>query len=168
MSLHGRRDVTTGMWTINLEYKSLQPATHPLQANNVYELTKKRVIVVYLHKAAFSPVPSTWIQAIEIGFFTSWPGLTADLVRKHLPKSGATVKGHQRQIGQNLRSTKPKPSSSIPTSNSVMTIDPPLGPVRANKLATFRIIELEGKLFSDQTGKFPITSSRGTKITIRT
>ena len=32
MSLHGRRDVTTGMWTINLEYKSLQPATtnHPL------------------------------------------------------------------------------------------------------------------------------------------
>jgi hypothetical protein len=34
----------------------------------------------------------TWIKAIEAGHFTTWPGLTADLVRKHLPKSIATTK----------------------------------------------------------------------------
>ena len=164
MSLHGHRDTTTGMWTVNLGYQSLQPQTtsNPLQANNVYELHKKRDIVTYLHKAAFSPVPSTWIQAIETGFYTTWPGLTADLVRKHLPKSEATVKGHLKQIRQNLRSTKRTPPPK-PNPNSVMTTGTPSEPVRANKLVTFKIIELEGKVFSDQTGRFPITSSRGNK-----
>ena len=61
--------------------------TTRLQANNVYEYKKKHDTVTYLHKAAFSPVKSTRIKAIKAGIFNTWPGLTSDLVMKHLKKS---------------------------------------------------------------------------------
>ena len=44
-----------------------------------------------------------------------------------------------------------------------MTTDPPSAPVRAKNLISFKTIELAGKVFTDQTGKFPITSSKGSK-----
>ena len=146
LSLYGQRDTTTGMWTVDISAKP-HPPTITSHCHNIYELNKKRDIVTYLHKAAFSPVPSTWIQAIETGFYTSWPGLTPDLVKKHLPKSPATVKGHLRQIRQNLRSTKPKPLTPTPNNDTVMTTEPPLAPVRAKNLISFKIIELGGEGF---------------------
>ena len=42
-----------------------------LQANNAYTQKILRDLVSYLHQAAFSPVPSTWIKAIYIGFFST-------------------------------------------------------------------------------------------------
>ena len=87
MSLNGSQDLSNGMWTISIAPQALPQEQIPTPvANNVYELNKKRDIVTYLHKAAFSPVPSTWIDAIDTGFFTTWPGLKADLVKKHLQK----------------------------------------------------------------------------------
>eukprot|EP00957_Ditylum_brightwellii_P191960 14613046-Ditylum_brightwellii.AAC.1 len=60
------------------------------------------------HAAAGSPVPSTWIDAINNGFFFTWPGLTAANVRKYLPKSKATSQGHLEQKRQNIAPTKRK------------------------------------------------------------
>jgi hypothetical protein len=60
----------------------------------------------FLHAIAFSPVPSTWIAAAQRGFFKLWPCLTAAAVRKHLPKSEATTKGHIDQTRKKLYSTK--------------------------------------------------------------
>jgi hypothetical protein len=54
-------------------------------------------LVQLFHLACFSPVIKTWTQAIDAGFFTTWPGLASALVRKHLPKSVATAKGHLQQ-----------------------------------------------------------------------
>jgi hypothetical protein len=51
---------------------------------------------------------STWINAFDAGFFTTFPDLTAGLIRKFLPHSEATVKGHLDQARANQRSTKPK------------------------------------------------------------
>ena len=48
-------------------------------------------LVRYLHAACFAPVPSTWTKAIRNNNFITWPGLTVDLVNKHLPTSMATV-----------------------------------------------------------------------------
>ena len=48
----------------------------------------------YLHASAFSSVKSTFIKAIKKGFLTSWPGLSANLIKKHLPDMEATVLGH--------------------------------------------------------------------------
>ena len=38
----------------------------------------------FLHGAMGSVVPSTWIKAIKNNQFTTWPGLTGKLVKKHL------------------------------------------------------------------------------------
>ena len=96
------------------------PAPDNFSAHSVHKMTAQKDLVQYLQHAAFPPVPSTWIAAIDNGFFATWPGLTADLVRKHLPKSMATAKGHLRQEQKNLRSTKQPPTSIIPET-TVMT-----------------------------------------------
>jgi len=62
----------------------------------------------FLHKTVFSPVLSTWFKVVNAGYFITWPGLTSDLIRKYLPKSMSTAKGHLRQLRQNISSTKPK------------------------------------------------------------
>ena len=67
------------------------------EANNVYNFTLKRDIVRYVYRATGSPVPATWIKSINNGNYATWPGLTSQLVRKHLPKSDYTTKGHTRQ-----------------------------------------------------------------------
>jgi len=114
-----------------------------------------------MHKTVFCPAPSTWIDVIEAGFYTSCPGLTADLVKK-IQKPSATVKGHLRQTQQNFQSAKTK-LVTPPTSNDpVMTSEPP-APVQAKNVISSKTVELRGKVFKDQTGQFPITSNRGSK-----
>jgi hypothetical protein len=101
------------MWTLSLSTTNTIRAGHDptviptSQANNLQAFPSKADLVQFLHGAAGYPVPSTWIQAIESGHYNTWPGLTAPLVRKHLPKSPATVKGHMQQQRQGIRSTKP-------------------------------------------------------------
>jgi hypothetical protein len=109
----------------------------------------------------FSPATSTWTDAIDAGFFTTWPGLTAALVRKHLPKSLATAKGHLKQDRTNVRSTQP---AGLPTPPANSPTTPAEGPPAFRTHTTFaKILPLSGTAYSDQTGQFPHTSSRGTK-----
>ena len=158
--LTGQRDPCTGLWHIPLQMSPTSPTPTPStdtpspSANNIHELRTKQNIVQYLHQAAGSPVPSTWIKAIDSGFFTTWPGLTSDLVKKHLPKSLATAKGHLRQERQGLRSTQPSP---------VPLAIPDPEPNTRTHVVFMKPIEITGKIYSDQTGRFPLTSSRGNK-----
>jgi hypothetical protein len=76
--------------------------------NSASEIIKVYNTIQYLHAAACSPVPSTFVREIKAGNFTTWPTLTPEHVDKYLEKSEATVKGHLNQPRQNVRSTKPK------------------------------------------------------------
>lgn len=60
-------------------------------------------LVAFLHKVTFSPVPSTWINAVDAGYFTTWAGLSCDIICKHFPKSMATTKGHLKSTSQHIR-----------------------------------------------------------------
>ena len=117
----------------------------------------KADLVQYLHRCAFSPVVHTWTKAIGAGFFATWPGLTSELVRKHLPKSLATAKGHLKQDRQNIRSTK----LSVATAPLVLPRQH-APPARSHQVFV-DTVELTGKVSTDQTGRFPVTSSRGSK-----
>jgi hypothetical protein len=101
------------------------PAQHPTYqhyANSAYEQKTKVQLIEFLHRACFSPTLSTWTQAIEKNFFATWPGLTAEAVRKYLPKSLATAKGHLKTSPKNLRSTsKLHPAISSTDAPTVMT-----------------------------------------------
>ena len=59
-------------------------------------MATKPDLAMYYHRAAFSPIPNTFISAINNGNFSTWPGLTAELISKHLPKSLATEKCHNK------------------------------------------------------------------------
>ena len=97
-TLTGTHNTENGLYYIDLQRTDpAQTAPLPQHApcsNNVHTLSTKSDIMQYLYRAAFSPVVSTWTNAITAGFFTTWPGLNSALVRKHLPKSLATAKGH--------------------------------------------------------------------------
>jgi hypothetical protein len=72
----------------------------------VYELPNLDQVVAWYHAAAGYPTKPTWIKAIEAGFYTTWPLLTAKAVRKHFPEATQTAKGHMRRIKSGVRSTK--------------------------------------------------------------
>ena len=105
--IHGWR-APPGLWHLPLtNHDNTGPQT-PTESHNAYTTTTKVERMQYLHAAAFSPVPATWIKAIQKGVFTSWTGLTAKAVAKHLPKAIATSKGHLDKTRNNIRSTQPK------------------------------------------------------------
>ena len=102
----GKR-MPNGLWSLPLTEPSvshpptLSPTVH--QANAILRTDKpKRELAVYLHAALGSPAPSTLLRAIRRGHLTTIPGLTVNLISKHLPKSIATTLGHQDQKANNV------------------------------------------------------------------
>eukprot|EP00957_Ditylum_brightwellii_P006274 476029-Ditylum_brightwellii.AAC.1 len=153
-NLNKEQDATTIPPAIN--YNPVTQKT-TFRCNNIYDIKIKKNIAQYLHASAFSPNPSTWMKAIQSGFFTTWPGLDKQLVRKHLEKSIATAKGHMKQQRKNVRSTKPKHSKNeenIPVMPPIKTLDE--SNTETNEHFC-KIIKAEdaGKAFCDLTGRYP-------------
>ena len=71
-------------------------------------MAMKPDLAIYYHRAVFCPVPSTLITETNNGNFSTWPGLTAELISRHLPKSLATAKGHAKLAQKSIMSTRPK------------------------------------------------------------
>ena len=96
-------------------------------------------------------------------FFTFWPSLSYDLVLKYLNKKQATILGHLQQPQKGLLSmqkeelqTKPKlepePNQFTSLEHSVST-----------NIVFLKTVDLTGKIYTDKTGRFLITSSKGDK-----
>jgi hypothetical protein len=120
-------------------------------ANIVYECANKKEFVLFLHTATFSPVPDTWAKAIKAGHFTTWPGLTEELLRKHLPKEVATVKVHLNQQRKNIQSTtRPVPMIVNPIHDDDFEVDPPCSCV-VKTHHVFTALGDVGKIYGDLT-----------------
>jgi hypothetical protein len=120
----GKR-MSNGLWSLPIN----SPHTH--QANGILRTDRpKQELATYLHAALGSPAPSTLLRAIRRGHLISIPGLTTNLISKHLQKSIATTLGHQDQEAKHLRSTK-LPTPAIPPSTAVRlsSDDPDLAPL---------------------------------------
>ena len=104
----------------------------------------------------WNPVPDTWIKEIKAGFFATWPGLTAELVHKYYKRTEETEKGHMKADSKNVRSTKALLHEMTATEKINKTI------ARENEYYAKKV-DLTNKIYSDQTGRFPITSSKGNK-----
>ena len=122
----------------------------------------KTELANFYHAVAFSPVPSTFVRAIHRGHFSSWPGLTTSLITNHLTKSIATSKGHLRMQSQNLNSTKTKSDVNTPALDFAPTQEPS-NPRTHTAFLTLIDNKEFARSYSDQAGRFPITSSRGNK-----
>jgi hypothetical protein len=106
-----------------------------------------------------------WTQAIEKNLFATWPSLTAEALCKHLPKSLATAEGLLKATPKNLRSaSKVRSTNSVPPTSTAMTTPPSFQePTVQTHFVQAKVIEITGQMCSDQTGHFPITSSKGNK-----
>jgi hypothetical protein len=83
------RDVTTGLWYINLK-QPIKTIPDP-EATNVYELLNTGALVHYLHKAL---TKAAMLQAFKGGHLITWPGLTEDAINRHLKLTPVTAMGH--------------------------------------------------------------------------
>jgi hypothetical protein len=161
--LKGHHSPTSRMWVIQIPTNSTN--THRLLSSLVTPLPQQAVacnatkhktkadLVTFLHATCSSPATSTFLQVIKAGYFTTWPGLTPELVSKYLPKSVASIKGHLDQQHKNVRSTKPKPSSEP----SFERLD------RRTNTVFAHIFEPTGQIYTDLPGGFPIKSNRGSQ-----
>ena len=127
-TLEGTRNTNNIIYYTDLQCTNQSPVS-PIPppspfSNNVRALSTKSDIFQYLHRSSFSPVVSTWTATITSCFFTTWPGLTSALVRKHLLKILATAKGHLRQDRQNVRSTRTTSPTTPISDPPVMTTLP--------------------------------------------
>jgi hypothetical protein len=150
--MYGSRDPKSRLWRVNLKQK-IEPEI--VQCNHAHDNNNQKGLINYLHAACFSPVKSTWIKAIKNGNFSSWPGLNEHTVEKHLSKYTSTTKGHLNQQRQNARTTKIK---------DAQLLDPEHDIDHGIKTQFVYAATIDaGHIYTDQTGRFPVVSSKGNK-----
>jgi hypothetical protein len=153
---NGQLHVATGLRASNgLWHLPLTPKPRANLSTLATQTARDRI--AFLHAAAGYPVQSTWTQAIDKGFFATWPGLTTAAVTRHLPKSLVTALGHMDQTRANSRSTKPKDAPAKP---------PPTHSDNPDSTERRHYIYVDcqpttGQIFSDLPGRFLTPSSRG-------
>jgi hypothetical protein len=87
-----------GVTIFNHEGKTILKGQIPISgANNVYELRNTGAVVNYFNKEMLSPTKSALIKAVKQSHLTTWPGITADAINKHLKMTPATAMGHMNQ-----------------------------------------------------------------------
>eukprot|EP00804_Cyclotella_cryptica_P011209 CCRYP_007737-RB/>CCRYP_007737-RB protein AED:0.21 eAED:0.17 QI:0/-1/0/1/-1/1/1/0/1078 len=124
---------------------------------NVYELPSTRELVAFLHASLGYPTKATLVEAARRGFLTSFPGLTVENLNKFFPESEETQKGHMRQQRQGVRSTKMVDEDA--TSEGFQQ-----APGIKHKDVYLRVYDATKRtMYTDQTGRVPIVSSRGNK-----
>jgi hypothetical protein len=96
-------DGTNPMSTPSNEPTSPIVEPTPGTANHLMVYNTIAECIAFYHAALFSPVISTWCDAIDNGHFTTWPELTSSQVCKYLPHgSGPMIKGNLHQQHANL------------------------------------------------------------------
>ena len=169
--LRGHRSSTTnGLWVLELPSQPVTKsafATHPINQS-----TTAADMVTFGHASLFSPRESTLHKALQLNY-VHIPGLTAESLKRHPPKSRATIMGHLDQQRQNLASTKTKDSiapeldQSDPAGTEVLDdVDDDYNPEptldgQRTHVCFLSVEAFTGQVFSDQTGRFPVPSSSG-------
>ena len=92
------------------------------------------------------------VKTITAGYFKGWPGLTASRVCRFIKVVGETEMGYMDQQWQGTRSTNP-----FPIGTYTMEELPQTPNNNHSHHVYMKTTDIDGKLYSDQTGRFPIT-----------
>ncbi|KAL7480786.1 hypothetical protein ACHAW6_006449 [Cyclotella cf. meneghiniana] len=134
------------------------PTESTLQTHSIYECENTRQLINFYYA-----VNSTWYKSIDKGYFQGWNGLTSERVCCFIKPSKYNLMGHLDQKRQGIRSTK---SSTDDTTLDPMA-EPPQVPCNDKTNMVFMtMVDIKAKLFTDQTGQFPVTFSRGNNYII--
>ena len=94
------------------------------------------------------------IKAAKAGYLRGCPGLKESLIRKFVMDEVETQQGHMKQSRQNVRSTK--------RINPMESTEQEPGNIKTNVVFA-ALEEVDGRIYSDQTGAFPKISNRGNR-----
>jgi hypothetical protein len=111
-------------------------------------------LVGFYHACLGFPVKQTWLNAIKAGKCDTFDGLTYSNAARYCPDADEMIMGHLAQQRQNVRSIKPKPTLLVP-----LAVLPP--PIATPSNQVFLITKLLSKLFTNNTGRFPIRARSG-------
>jgi len=151
--------IDEGIKNDNTRSPDLLLATREIAANTIQTSTKEE-LAQYYHQCLLSPPKPTILQAIDNQPFKTFPGLTYELISKHLPPSTATDKGHMKRRKQNIRSTRSNKQEVKNAKFEVMDMNPPQQMCSALDMFCFAALAdaNEGNMYIDLTGKFPVRS----------
>ena len=79
---------------------------------------------MWYHQVLCSPPKITLLKVIKNGQLKTFPGLSYELINKHLPKSTATYKGHMTRRRQGSQSTQNQRQAIVDTRAKVDDIHP--------------------------------------------
>ena len=176
--LTGNKCTKTGLWMVpisNKPTKTAQILTPPPQevlnhlelagwaqevAANIHPTTSQPELPKYLHQILCSPPKTTLLRAINNHQLDSLPGLTHDLINRHLPPSTATEKGHMIRTCQGLRSTRADREGILDARQLVDNMNPTEHICTAVDDGMFCFAALadqnEHTIYSDLVGRFPV------------
>ena len=173
----GKKCTTTGLWMIPITENATAnqpPTTSPANINQAAKviLTTREIahhamqtstreeLAQYYHQCLLSPPKPTLLQAIDNQPFKTFPGLTYELISKHLPPSTATDKGHMKRRKQNIRSTRSNQQAIKNAKFEVSDMNPPQQMCAALDMFCFAALAdtIKGTMYTDLTGKFPVRS----------
>ena len=105
---------------------------------------------------------SIWMMEINHkNFFTSWQGLSFDLVHQCLPKKQSTILEHLQKPIKGLRSTQEKVLQLEPDPEQDQF--PPSTHPEDTNLVLLNTVDITGKFYTNQPGRVPVTSIKGNK-----
>jgi hypothetical protein len=141
------------------------PVEHYAHAILHIDKRSKSDLASYLHACAYSPKKSTFLTAIRNEHFTSWPGLTYDLINKHFNTTIATSKGHLRQEQKNIRTTQIAIEDDPAETRDFHPL-PENDNTKTHECYLTYYAKGEGITYSDLTGIYPTKSSRGNQYIV--
>ncbi|KAI2511195.1 hypothetical protein MHU86_3160 [Fragilaria crotonensis] len=171
--LTGPRDASTGLWHLGLVSA---PLPDPPSAPDPEQISLAAVaaatpadLVAFAHAALFSPALSTLQFALDRGYVSDFPGLTAQTLCKYPPVSIPMIKGHLDQSRTNQHSTKPAIPGDVPPSpeasddDTLLASFPPSDPTNDRTHHCFAAVfePASGQIHTNPTGRFIVASSSG-------
>jgi hypothetical protein len=156
-ALQGWRD-GRGLWMVPVvDDTAISPGLDVAEtAMGVYELPSTKEVMRFLHATLGNPTQATLLTAAQHGNLVTFPGMTPKNISRHFPESDETQQGHMNQTKQGVRSTK------IVDEDAILGVKRQPG-VKHKDVYLIVFDATKKSMFSDQTGKFPITSARGNK-----
>ena len=146
-------------------YMAANAVSHQHAAFSIITTSSRAQLAMYHHQSLGSPPASTLLKAIRNHQLRTFPGLTTELISKHLPPSKATAKGHMVRTRQGVQSTRNQRQQIIDARLQVDDMNPPQEACAAdeNEMFCYAALaeDIEGVLYSDQTGRFPVMSYAG-------
>ena len=160
-----RKCTRTGLWMIPLLGDSTTvsinlPYPTDIVANVMTNSYSKRDLAQFHHQTLLSPPKSTLITAIDNGQLSTFPGLTKELIQKHLPPSTATDKGHLHRVKQGIQSTRKNTAAIKAARAAVDDMQPKEEMCAVHDMYCFAALAdaNQGTMYTDLSGQFPVRS----------